>query len=54
MRLGPAPGETLDLSVVGYQFPEAEDPRQRYSWHMIWGRASTRLKSWEFRWQALT
>jgi hypothetical protein len=54
MRLGSPPGDVLDLSIVGYQFPEAADPGQRYSWHMIAGRASTPLQTWELRWSALT
>jgi hypothetical protein len=54
MRLGTAPGDTLELSVVGYQFPEAKDPRQRFSWHVVQGRACTSGRAWAFRWPALT
>ncbi len=54
MRLGTSPGDTLELSVVGYQFPEATDPRERFSWHVVKGRARTRGGDWTFRWPALT
>ncbi len=54
MRLGAEGGHVLDLSVVGYQFPDADDARLRYSWHMIQGRAGTGSETWDFRWQALT
>ena len=54
MRLGSDSGDVLELSIVGYQFPEAEDPRKRYSWHMVEGRARTAAETWDFRWQALT
>jgi len=47
-------GDVLDLSIVGYQFPDADDPQKRYSWHMIQGRADTSSEAWDFRWQALT
>lgn len=54
MRLGSDGGDVLELSIVGYQFPDAADPRKRYSWHMVQGRARTTAKTWDFRWQALT
>ena len=54
MRLGAEGGDVLDLSIVGYQFPDADDPQLRYSWHMIQGRADTPSEAWDFRWQALT
>jgi hypothetical protein len=47
-------GNGLKLSVIGYQFPDAEDLSQRYSWHMIGGTATHGAASWHFRWQALT
>lgn len=37
MHLGTAEGDTLDLRVTGYQFPDAVNPKQRYSWHMVAG-----------------
>ncbi|MGI8591401.1 MAG: WapI family immunity protein [Nakamurella sp.] len=54
MRLGAEGGDVLDLSVVGYQFPDEDDPRKRYSWHMVQGRVGTPTETWDFRWQALT
>lgn len=54
MRLGANGGDVLDLSIVGYQFPDDDNPHKRYSWHMIQGRADTGSETWAFRWQALT
>jgi len=54
MWLGAEGGDVLDLSIVGYQFPDADDPQLRYSWHMIQGRAGTASEAWDLRWQALT
>lgn len=54
MRLGANGGDVLDLSIVGYQYPDADDPQKRYSWHMIQGRADTGSEAWDFHWQALT
>ena len=54
MRLGSESGDVLELSIVGYQFPDAEDPQLRYSWHMVQGSARTAEEAWDFRWQALT
>lgn len=53
MRLG-APAHVLTLQVTGYQFPDAEDLRQRYSWHMIEGEATCARGTWRFRYPALT
>jgi hypothetical protein len=47
-------GDSLSLWVSGYQFPDAEDPRKRYSWHMVSGEARCAEGSWDFEWQALT
>lgn len=44
----------LELSVAGYQFPEAEDPTKRYSWHVVTGQATSDGESWTFRYPALT
>jgi len=49
-----ATGDSLSLRVSGYQFPDAEDPRKRYSWHMVSGEAGSAEGSWDFEWQALT
>jgi hypothetical protein len=54
MRLVGAGGDELELSIVGYQFPEADDPRLRFSWHMVEGRAVAGHQRWSFRWPALT
>lgn len=49
------PGENeVDLCVVGYQFPDVEDPRLRFSWNMVSGSVQTPNLSWNFTWQALT
>jgi hypothetical protein len=53
MRLIGAGGDTLALAVVGYQFPEADDPMVRYSWYMVEGEATQGGAHWRFRWQAL-
>ena len=44
----------LSLEVVGYQFPDALDPAERCSWHMVSGHADCEQGSWQFCWQALT
>jgi hypothetical protein len=54
MLLTGATGDSLSLRVGGYQFPDAEDLRQRYSWHMVSGQARCAEGSWDFEWQALT
>src|SRR5687768_10492609 len=48
------PDQALTLNIVGYQFPDADDPRKRFSWHMIDGAAVCPQGEWTFRWQALT
>ncbi|WP_295696915.1 hypothetical protein [Lapillicoccus sp.] len=53
MKLEGANGNGLELSVVGYQFPDAEDPRMRYSWHVVRGTATQGDVSWPFKWPAL-
>lgn len=47
-------GNQLSIRVTGYQFPDAPDPRQRFSWHMVAGDARCAQGSWQFHWQALT
>jgi hypothetical protein len=54
VRIASEHSHALELSVVGYQFPEAENLAKRYSWHMIEGKAIDADVSWHFRWQALT
>jgi hypothetical protein len=47
-------GDSLSLNISGYQFPDAEDPKLRYSWHMLEGGASSASTTWSFRYPALT
>jgi hypothetical protein len=47
-------GNQLSIRVTGYQFPDAPDPAQRFSWHMVAGQVSCAQGSWQFHWQALT
>ncbi|MGX6600926.1 WapI family immunity protein [Micromonosporaceae bacterium Da 78-11] len=54
MRLIDADGYGVHLRVTGYQFPDAEDPGLRYSWHMVQGSAVRPAASWSFRHPALT
>lgn len=54
MRLFDRDGHGVDLRVTGYQFPDAEDARKRYSWHMVEGVAVSATGMWEFRYPALT
>lgn len=46
--------DTLEIAILGYQFPDADDPRQRYSWHMITGQATSTDETWTFQYPALT
>jgi hypothetical protein len=54
VHLASSDGNTLSLRVSGYQFPNAVDPRRRYSWHMVTGSVGCSEVSWDFEWQALT
>jgi len=54
LRLGTTNGDSLRLEVVGYQFPDAEEPQKRDSWYVIAGSASNKRCNWQFTWQALT
>lgn len=54
MILSGSDGSTFEMSIDGYQFPDAQDPQWRFSWYMISGRAATAEEQWAFRWQALT
>jgi hypothetical protein len=47
-------GCAITLRVTGYQFPHAEDRRQRCSWHVVAGEASCPNGAWEFTYPALT
>src|SRR5690348_9502166 len=53
MRLAES-ADALVLRVTGYQFPDAEDLRKRYSWHMVEGEAACQRGAWSFRFPALT
>jgi hypothetical protein len=53
MRLAGSADE-LTLRITGYQFPDAEDLRKRYSWHMAEGEAACPRGSWRFRFPAFT
>lgn len=44
----------LTIRVTSYQFPNALDLAQRFSWHMVGGEAQCQEGSWPFHWQALT
>jgi hypothetical protein len=46
--------DALTLRITGYQFPDAENPRKRYSWHLVEGEAACPQGSWSFRFPALT
>ena len=54
MKLGSADGDALELSIDGYEYPDAHDPQERFSWHMIRGHATNSTESWAFRFPALT
>ncbi|MFF3075437.1 hypothetical protein [Kitasatospora sp. NPDC057936] len=54
MRLIGSNGHGVELGVVGYQFPDAVDPRRRQSWLVVEGSAHCPQGTWSFRWQALT
>lgn len=54
MKLGSGDGDILELTIEGYQFPDAQNLQQRLSWHIVSGRATNSSESWAFCWQALT
>jgi hypothetical protein len=54
VRLMGVEGDRVAVRVVGYQFPDADDPVQRFSWHVLEGSATCGEGSWEFRYPALT
>jgi hypothetical protein len=47
-------GHGVELHVTGYQFPDADDPRKRFSWHVVQGAGYAPTGSWQFRYPALT
>jgi hypothetical protein len=53
VHLFDASGNDFELHIVGYQFPDAEDPQKRFSWNMVEGSATSEEEHWNFRWQAL-
>jgi hypothetical protein len=54
VRLVDADGHGLELSVTGYQFPDAADRGKRFSWHMVEGAGYAPRGRWHFRYPALT
>ena len=38
--------EALQIAILGYQFPDAEDPTTRYGWHVITGQARSTEETW--------
>lgn len=54
MRLIGQQGYGVELHVVGYQFPHAEDLRQRHSWHLVEGTATSVEGAWPLQYPALT
>ena len=53
MELRDASGDSLALTVTGLQFPDANDPDQRFSWHNVAGSASLGDATWHFTFPAL-
>ena len=47
-------GYGVDIRVVGYQFPDADDRAKRCSWHIVEGTATCAEGSWSWRYPALT
>jgi len=54
LKFGATDGDSLRLAIVGYQFPEHENRRKRFSWYVVDGSATAGGRAWDFRWQALT
>lgn len=54
MRLSDPAGSSLELTVTGYQFPDAVEPAKKNSWHMVEGEATCAGERWTFRYPALT
>lgn len=54
MRLMGVDGHGIDIRVTGYQFPDADDPAKRFSWHVLEGRATSAEGSWRMSYPALT
>jgi len=53
MRLAGS-ADALGLRITGYQFPDAEDLRKRYGWHIAEGEVVCPRGAWSFRFPALT
>jgi len=51
--LGQQDGDWFSARVTGYQFPDAEDPRRRFSWHVLAGDANCADGAWSFAWAAM-
>nr|WP_204013828.1 hypothetical protein [Virgisporangium aurantiacum] len=54
MQLMGVAGHGVDVRVVGYQFPDADDPAKRFSWHMVEVSATCAEGSWTVSYPALT
>ncbi len=54
LKLGETDRDSLRLAVVGYQFPDEEDPNKRDSWYVLDGSATRGGRDWDFRWAAMT
>lgn len=54
MKFGSASSESFRLAVDGFQFPDAVDPRERFSWYVVDGSVTTDGQAWDFTWAALT
>jgi hypothetical protein len=55
MRLRSRTGDdAIELVVYDYQFPDAEDPHKRFSWHRVRGSATRHGHHWEFASPVLT
>jgi len=53
MRLRSRTGDdAIELVVYDYQFPDAEDPHKRFSWHRVRGNATRQRHHWEFQFPA--
>lgn len=53
VRLEGREGNSLVLRLSGYQFPDAEDPRERFSWHIVEGEATCAAGVWKLAFPAL-
>jgi hypothetical protein len=54
MRFESPGGNSVTLTVLGYQFPDADHPAKRFSWHVVTGEATDDSGTWSFECPALT